>query len=107
MVEEKHVHFGLAIKNARINCGLTQEQLSERASITCRYLITIENEGKIPKYPVIYRLIHAMHISADRVFYPEQPQENSERSQLLHLLQSCSDRDIHILLSTAKAMLNE
>lgn len=77
MVEEKHVHFGLAIKNARINCGLTQEQLSERASITCRYLIAIENEGKIPKYPVIYRLIHAMHISADRVFYPEQPQEAS------------------------------
>lgn len=74
MVEEKHVHFGLAIKNARINCDLTQEQLSERASITCRYLIAIENEGKIPKYPVIYRLIHAMHISADRVFYPEQPQ---------------------------------
>ena len=106
IVEDKYISFGLAIKNARMDCGLTQEQLSERAGITCRYLIAIENEGKIPKYSVMYRLIHALHISADRIFYFEQSNENSELSQLISMLKYCSERDVHILLCTIKAMLN-
>lgn len=106
-MEDLHEHFGLAIKNARLDCGLTQEALAERAGISCRYLIAIENEGRIPKLPTVYRLIYSMHISADRIFYPEQPQEDSERAQLIHMLETCSDRDIHILLSAAKAMLSE
>lgn len=104
-MEDKHAHLGLTIKNARLDCGLTQETLAERAGISCRYLIAIENEGRIPKLPTVYRLIHSLHISADRIFYPEQPSEDSERAQLAHMLESCSDRDIHILLCTAKAML--
>ncbi len=65
IVEDKHEHFGLAIKNARIDCGLTQEALAEQTGISCRYLIAIENEGRIPKLPTVYRLIYAMRISAD------------------------------------------
>ncbi len=106
MIDE-HAQFGLAIKNARLDYGLTQEELSERAGITCRYLIAIENEGRIPRYPVIYRLIHGLHISADYIFYPEQAPENSERAQLIRILDSCTERDIHIILCTAKAMLND
>lgn len=106
-MEDKHVHFGLAVKNARLDCGLTQEALAELAGISCRYLIAIENEGRIPKLPTVYRLIHSMHISANRIFYPEQPLKNSERTQLALMLESCSDRDIQILLCTVRAMLQE
>ena len=106
-MEDLHEYFGLAIKNARLDCGLTQEALAERAGISCRYLIAIENEGRIPKLPAVYRLIHSLHISADRIFYPEQPPKDSERAQLTHMLGSCSDRDLHILLCTARAMLQE
>ena len=31
-----------------MDCGLTQEALAERAGISRRYLIAIENEGRIP-----------------------------------------------------------
>ena len=79
-MEDLHEFFGMTIKNARMDCGLTQEALAERAGISCRYLIAIENEGRIPKLPALYRLIHSMHISADRIFYPEQPSEGSERA---------------------------
>lgn len=44
-MEDKHVHFGLAVKNARLDCDLTQEALAEQVGISCRYLIAIENEG--------------------------------------------------------------
>ncbi len=107
IVEHKHEHFGLAIKRARLDCGLTQEALAELAGISCRYLIAIENNGRIPKLPIVYRLIHGMHISADQIFYSEQPPEGTERAQLTHMLESCSDRDIRILLGTVRTMLQE
>ncbi len=106
-MEHKHEHFGLAIKRARLDCGLTQEALAELAGISCRYLIAIENNGRIPKLPIVYRLIHGMHISADQIFYSEQPPEGTERAQLTHMLESCSDRDIRILLGTVRTMLQE
>ncbi len=57
-MEDLHEYFGLSIKNARLDCGLTQEALAERARISCRYLIAIENEGRIPKLPTVYRLMN-------------------------------------------------
>lgn len=106
-MEDKHETFGLALKNARLDCGLTQEALAERAGISCRYLIAIENEGRLPKLPTVYRLIDALHISSDRIFHPEQSPKDSERAQLTHMLELCSDQDIHILLCAARAMIGE
>ena len=48
---------------------------------------------RIPKLPAVYRLIHRMHISADRIFYPEQSSEGAERTLLAHMLESCSGQD--------------
>ncbi len=90
-----------------MDCGLTQEALAKQAGISRHYLIAIENEGHIPKLPTVYRLIHSIHISETVVFYPEQPSEGSDRAQLAQMLKSCSDRDIHTLLNTVKAMLRE
>ena len=56
-MEDLREFFGTAIKNARMDCGLTQEALAEQAGISCRYLIAIENEGKIPKLHAVYWLI--------------------------------------------------
>lgn len=43
-------------------------------------VISIENEGGIPKLPTVY---------------PEQSSKGSERAQLTHMPESCSDQDIH------------
>lgn len=105
-MQEKQIQLGMAIKNARINCGLTQEELASRAEITCRYMIAIENEGKIPRFEVLHKIVHGLNISADILFYPNSSRITSEREQLLWLLKTCSDRDIHVLLCTAKGMLD-
>lgn len=101
----KQTQLGLIIKNARIDCGLTQEELAARAGITCRYMIAIENEGKIPKYETLHKIIHGLNISADLIFYPDTSKENPEKEHLLHLIEACSERDIHILLCAAIGML--
>ena len=44
-MEDLHEFFGMTIKNARMDCGLTQEALAERAGISCRYLIARQSHA--------------------------------------------------------------
>lgn len=106
-MENEEIQLGVILKKARIACNITQEELATRADVTSRYIMAIENEGKEPSYEVLYKIIHGLHISADLVFYPNKLNQNTERTRLIKLLDSCSDRDIHVLFHTAQALLNE
>ena len=97
--------LGDILKTARKNNKLTREQLAEKLSITPRYLMSIENENKKPSYDVLFRLIRELSISADVIFYPEQESDNSEIGQLVRLIHLCNERDIKIVIATAKALL--
>lgn len=52
--------LGIVIKSAREKAGITVEALSEKIGITERYLYRIENEGKKPRYDVLYKLIREL-----------------------------------------------
>ena len=106
-MSEKQRRFGTILKNARIACDMTQEELAARADVSSRYIMKLENEGKEPSFEVLNKLVHALHVSADLFFYPENTPASSERTRLQLLLESCSDRDIHILLHTAQAMTDK
>ena len=59
--------LGLAIKHARLDCGLTQEALAERVGISWNYLGAIEREVKTPKLTTLVRIINVLEVSADDV----------------------------------------
>lgn len=63
--------LGERIRNAREERGYTRAQVSERSGISERYLIAIENEGNIPKVPVLNDLLHSLGLSADALFFPD------------------------------------
>lgn len=97
--------LGSVLKTARIEKGLTREQLSEIINITPRYLMSIENENKKPSYDVLFRLVRQLGISADTIFYPENQHVNTKVKQLVRLLYLCDDRDLNIVSATIKALL--
>lgn len=93
IVDDIHELFSQAIRNARLDCKLTQEKLAELADISCRYLIGIEKGEKIPTYGVIRRLVLAIHISADRLFYPDFSEARARLpSESRGMLSCCSPR---------------
>ena len=96
---------GEAIKNARQEEGIGIEKLAEMADITSRYLYRIENENKKPSYDVIYRLIHALGVSADRIFYPKDPRKQSEVEDLIRMLYDCDKRAFAVVKAMVRAML--
>jgi len=65
-------HFGIVVKSARQTKGLTQAHLAELLAITPRYLKAIENSGRKPSYDLLARIIEALDIPADALFYSEQ-----------------------------------
>ena len=97
--------LGSVLKTARIEKGLTREQLAEIINITPRYLMSIENENKKPSYDVLFRLVRQLGISADTIFYPENQHVNTKVEQIVRLLHLCDDRDLNIVSATIKALL--
>ena len=60
--------LGERIRTAREERSYTRAQISERSGISERYLIAIENEGNIPKVPVLNDLLRSLGLSADALF---------------------------------------
>ena len=96
--------LGQLIKRARKQSNLTIEALADKVDVSERYLYRIENEGKIPSFDVLYKLIRYLNISSDSIFYPEKPSKESEIEDLVRMLYNCNERDLEIVKATVKAM---
>lgn len=105
MMNNDFDRLGEILKAARKNNNLTREQLAEKINISPRYLMSLENENKKPSYNVLFHLIRELGISADTIFYPEGKYTNTKIDQFTRLLYQCDERDIKILVATAKALL--
>ena len=93
------------IKAARDKSDLTVEELTDRVGITERYLYRIENEGKVPTFEVLKKIVRELAIDGNLIFYPEKPVKDSEVEDLVRMLYSCDDRSLKIIRATVKAAL--
>jgi long-chain acyl-CoA synthetase len=55
---ESPITLGKLIKSARLEAGLTQDNLATRVGVTSRYIMAIENENKYPSIQVLSSVIH-------------------------------------------------
>jgi transcriptional regulator with XRE-family HTH domain len=97
--------LGGIIKAARKAKRLTRDQLSERVHITPRYLMSIENENQKPSYAILFQLIRELEISADTIFFPENKSMDTEIEQLTRLLYLCDERDLRIVTTMVRILL--
>ena len=86
--------LGEIIKTARDKSDLTVEELTARVGISERYLYRIENEGKVPTFEVLKKIVRELAIDGNLIFYPEKPVKDSEVEDLVRMLYSCDDRSL-------------
>ena len=96
------VQLGSIIKQARIEEGLTQAQLAEKADISTRYLMDIENKNDIPSLKVFIALFRALRLSVDLFLYPN----SKETDQLHRILSQCNDKQITLITAMTETMLD-
>lgn len=94
------------IKSARENADITIEALAAKIDISERYIYRIENEQKRPSFNVLYKLIRALAINSDLIFYPEKPCKDTEIEDLIRMLYNCDERSMEIIKATVKAALD-
>ena len=49
-------------------------------------------------------LIHALGVSADRIFYPKDPRKNSEVEDLIRMLYDCDKRAFAVVKAMVRVM---
>lgn len=106
MEDINFAYMGPMIKAARTEADLTQDNLAERLGVTTRYIMAIENEGKCPALDVWFRLVRALHTSADAIVYPEEAIAKDEDEQLILMIRMLNSRDKEIMKTTVQAMLD-
>ncbi|OTN78293.1 helix-turn-helix domain-containing protein [Enterococcus faecium] len=98
--------IGLAIKEARVNQGLTREQVGSIIKIAPRYLTNIENQGQQPSLHVLYQLVTLLDVSLDS-FFLEQTNNNiksSSRRQIEKQLDHLNEDELVIIQNVIKAI---
>jgi len=104
-VHKQSETLGNIIKCARKKAEMTVEKLAEKVDRSDRYIYQIENEGQIPSFDVLYKIVRILSIPPELIFYPERPYEDPEVENLVRMLYNCTDRDIEIVKATVKALI--
>ncbi len=97
--------FGQAIKTARMQRGISRNELGDIINIAPRYIASIENSGQHPSLQIFYELVTFFDISVDQFFFPNKDnQVNTQRRQLDALIDEMDDSGLTILTATAKGI---
>lgn len=99
--------LGNAIRQARLDRGLTQEELAELADITPTHLKHIESEHRKPSIEVLFQLVHILHFSLDNLFLPDGDEKKKLQNTAGLLLGQCDEKQLRIVIALLNAMLQE
>lgn len=100
--------IGLAIKETRMNQGLTREQVGSIIKIAPRYLTNIENQGQQPSLHILYQLVTLLNVSLDSFFLEQKDTiKSSRRRQLESMLDELNDEDLVIVQDIIKIIFKK
>ena len=105
-VQKQPETLGDIIKNSRKKAEMTVEKLAEKVDRSDRYIYQIENEGQVPSFDVLYKIVRILSSPPELIFYPEKPFKDSEVENLVRMLYTCNDRDLEIVKATVKALID-
>lgn len=98
--------LGKAVKQARLERGLTQSEVAERIDVDVRTVLKIENQKGNPKMEILFPLIRELRIDVNEVFYPELHEENPAMAQFQHFVSQCTEDEVLSLLPICEAVLS-
>lgn len=96
--------LGAAIKAARLENKLTQEQLAEIVGIVPSHVKQIEAGSRSPSVEVLYKLAHTLNFSVDDVFFPGRKDDQKLLYKIERSLQECSVHELRVVYSTITAL---
>ena len=95
-----------AVKNARLELGLTQEEVADKCDTDVRTIINMEMGRGNPKLKTLFKVVRALKIDA-RELFDDGPQSDSPSvRRLCPLINECSEEEAATLFPVIEAVLN-
>ena len=98
--------LGDAVKKARGELGLTQNQVADQIDVDVRTVMNIENYKGNPKMEILFPLIRALKIDSREIFHPEIRLDNPAVSKLYLLIEQCSEDEAAALIPIIESILS-
>ena len=96
--------LGAAIKAARTENKITQEQLAEMIGVVPSHIKQMEAGNRNPSVEVLYKLAHTLNFSVDDVFFPSRKDDQELLYKIERSLQNCSVHELRVVYSTISAL---
>ena len=100
MPELDLILLGSRIREARKECGLTQQELADQTGLAVKTIHDIEKGLKNPTYDTLARLMERLGMSPDAAFHSETSAPTKEMKNFLDNFELCDPRGQEILLKT-------
>ncbi len=97
--------LGEMVEAARLRKNLSRSKLSDQIGVGERHIYAIEHEGGNPSYSVLQKLIYALELSPDEIFYPQNENTIPKLATLFRAIRRLDDREINIIKMTVEALL--
>ena len=96
-----------AIRQARVQLNLTQEQVAELADTDPMNIMKMENTNRNanPELATLYPVVRALNINPQDIFYPEIARENPRIQLLQQLVSGCTDSEADALIPIIRELL--
>ena len=94
-----------AVKKARTEQGLTQQQVADMADCNARTVLKIENCRGNPKMETIFSLFRVLKIDPREIFSPEMERQSPAIWQLRYAVADCSEHEAAALIPVIESVL--
>ena len=100
-----YYEIGQRIRKYRKAYSLSQEQLADKVGISPTHMSHIETGNTKLSLPVIVKISKALSVQTDELLF-DKPQVNKTilTEEIINILNSCSPRDMYILIDVMKAI---
>lgn len=92
--------LGKRIREARKDCGLTQQELADQTGLAVKTVQDIEKGRKNPPYETLARLLDRLGMSPNAVFHTKSTTPIKEMKDFLDSFRLCDPKGQKILLKT-------
>ena len=96
--------IGERIKQERLDKGLTQETLAEKANISASFLGQIERGERKLSLVTLIQIAKVLGVSLDYLVSDYSPRENPELDELIYLLREHSPQEIRMVTDISKSV---
>ena len=107
MPKDKATHLGNCIRDARIACRLTQQQLADDCHVAVKTVQNIEKGTMNPSYEILYPIVNRLGISANILFNPDISDADKDLECLAGKLQVCTPQERSFIIHTVDCMVSQ